>query len=392
VRRQGPGAGGWGLGAGWGLAVAATLSLVSAAEGQTTTRRATNLGALLAFPGFYHGRPIVVVGKVALEANGQLKVSDDDGAIRIVFKGNAPDGLDEVRGEFWDIGRMNADDIRLNAYDLRATFGVNPDEPWPRPGEVNAIIATAISPATVPPAATIRSIVLNPGRYIDQKVAITGQYSGRNLLGDLPDAPAKSRYDFALRSADAALWIVNMRPKLKDANGKEIELGLDARIDTGRWLNVRGTIRQGRGLLWLDAEPGSLSFARPPSETTEEEPIRVPAGPPPEVVFSAPTHEETDVAVGTTIRIQFSRDIDQATLNGNIRVRYREQQAVQPGEPAPSTDFTFQYSRPNRVLELKFTKPLERFRTVNVELLDGIIGTDGQPLRPWTLTFSLGGS
>jgi hypothetical protein len=368
------------------------LLLGSAAEAQTTTRRATNLGALLAFPGFYHGRPIVVVGKVALEANGQLKVSDDDGAIRIVFKGNAPDGLDEVRGEFWDIGRMKADDIRLNAYDLRATFGVNPDEPWPRPGEVNAIIATAISPATVPPAATIRSIVLNPGRYIDQKVAITGQYSGRNLLGDLPDAPAKSRYDFALRSADAALWIVNMRPKLKDANGKEIELGLDARIDTGRWLNVRGTIRQGRGLLWLDAEPGSLSFARPPSETTEEEPIRVPAGPPPEVVFSAPTHEETDVAVGTTIRIQFSRDIDQATLKGNIRVRYREQQAVQPGEPAPSTDFTFQYSRPNRVLELTFTKPLERFRTVNIELLDGIIGTDGQPLKPWTLTFSLGGS
>jgi hypothetical protein len=368
------------------------LSLGSAAEAQTTTRRATNLGALLAFPGFYHGRPIVVVGKVALEANGQLKVSDDDGAIRIVFKGNAPDGLDEVRGEFWDIGRMKADDIRLNAYDLRATFGVNPDEPWPRPGEVNAIIATAISPATVPPAATIRSIVLNPGRYIDQKVAITGQYSGRNLLGDLPDAPAKSRYDFALRSADAALWIVNMRPKLKDANGKEIELGLDARIDTGRWLNVRGTIRQGRGLLWLDAEPGSLSFARPPSETTEEEPIRVPAGPPPEVVFSAPTHEETDVAVGTTIRIQFSRDIDQATLKGNIRVRYREQQGVQPGEPAPSTDFTFQYSRASRVLELKFTKPLERFRTVNIELIEGIIGTDGQPLKPWTLTFSIGGS
>ena len=68
------------------------LSLAASAEAQTTTRRATNLGALLAFPGFYHGRPIVVVGKVALEANGQLKVSDDDGSIPIVFKGNAPDG------------------------------------------------------------------------------------------------------------------------------------------------------------------------------------------------------------------------------------------------------------------------------------------------------------
>ena len=384
--RRGPGA------RGWGLAVGVTLALASSAEAQTTTRRATNLGALLAFPGFYHGRPIVIVGNVALEADGRLKVSDDDGAITIVFKGSAPDGLDEVRGEFWDIGRMKADDIRLTAYDLRATFKVNPDEPWPRPGEVTAIIATAISPAAVPPAATIRSIVLNPGRYIDQKVAITGQYSGRNLLGDLPDAPAKSRYDFALRSADAALWIVNMRPKLKDANGKEIELGLDARIDTGRWLNVRGTIRQGRGLLWLEAEPGSLSVARPPSETTEEEPIRVPAGPPPEVVFSAPTHEETDVPVATTIRIQFSRDIDQATLKNNIRVRYRESQAAPAGEAPPAAEFTFQYARANRVLELKFAKPLERFRTVNIDLLEGILGTDGQPLKPWTLTFSLGSS
>jgi len=368
------------------------LSLAASAEAQTTTRRATNLGALLAFPGFYHGRPIVVVGKVALEANGQLKVSDDDGSIPIVFKGNAPDGTDEVRGEFWDIGRMKADDIRLNTYDLRATFKVNPDDPWPRPGEVTAIIATAITPAAIPQAATIRSIVLNPGRYIDQKVAITGQYSGRNLLGDLPDAPAKSRYDFAMRSADAALWIINMRPKLKDANGRETELGLDARIDTGRWLSVRGTIRQGRGLIWLDAEPGSLAFAKPPSETTEEEPIRVPAGPPPEVVFSAPTQEETDVSTATTIRIQFSRDIDQATLKGKIRVQYTGAQAAPPGEPAPSTDFTFQYTRANRVLELKFTKPLERFRTVNIELPEGILGTDGQPLRPWTLTFSIGGS
>ena len=44
------------------------------------------------------------------------------------------------------------------------------------------------------------------------------------------------------------------------------------------------------------------------------------------------------------------------------------------------------------MLELKFTKPLERFRTLQVDLLEGILGTDGQPLKPWTLTFALGGS
>ena len=371
-----------------------TLSLGTFPDAQPMARRATNLATLLAYPGFYHGRPIVIVGKVGLEANGQVKVSDDSGSVHLVFKGNAPDGLDEVRGEFWDIGRMKLDDIRLSTYDLRTTFMVDPDKPWPRPGEVTAIVATAVAPAAVPAAPSVRAIVLNPSRYLDQKIAITGQYSGRNLLGDLPDAPGKSRYDFVLRSADAAMWIINMRPKVRDANGKEIELGLDARIDTGRWLTVKGTVQQGRGLTWIDAEPGSLSLAKPPTETTaDEEPIRVPAGPPPEVIFSAPIGDETDVPLATTVRIQFSRDIDQATLKGRIRAGYLGSQTGGGGEAAaPAADFTFQYVGANRVLEVRFTKPLERFRTLKVDLLDGILGTDGQPLKPWSLTFSLGGS
>jgi hypothetical protein len=371
----------------------AVLALAAASDAQPTARRATNLAMLKAYPGFYHGRPIVVVGNVALEGT-QLRVSDDNASIHVIFKGSAPDGLDEVRGEFWDIGRMKADDIRLSGYDLRATFKIDTESPWPRPGEVTAIIATAVSPAAIPPAATIRSIVLNPSRYLDQKIAITGQFSGRNLLGNLPDAPAKSRYDFVLRSADAAIWVSNMRPKLKDTSGKDIELGLDARIDTSRWLTVRGTIQLVRGLLVVDAEPGSLALTKPPTETaTEEEPIRVPVGPPPEVIFSAPTQEETDVSMGTTVRIQFSRDIDPQTVKGRIRAAYLQTQTVERGEPAtPPVEFTFQYAGANRVIEVKFAKPLERFRTIKVDLLEGILGTDQQPLKPWTLTFSMGGS
>ena len=289
---------------------------------------------------------------------------------------------------------MKADDIRLSTYDLRQTFKIDPDAPWPRPGDVTAIVATAVAPAPLPAQPSIRAIVLNPSRYLDQKVTITGQFSGRNLLGEMPDAPGKSRYDFVLRSTDAAIWVTNMRPRVKDANGKDVELGLDARIDTGRWLTLRGTVQQARGLLLLDAEAGSLSLAKPPTEThTEEEPIRVPAGPPPEVIFSAPTQDETDVLMTTTVRIQFSRDIDQATLKGRIKPHYLESQSAERGEPVtPPADFTFQYAAANRVLEVKFTKPLERFRTLKVDLLEGIVGTDGQPLKPWTLSFSLGGS
>jgi Bacterial Ig-like domain len=370
-----------------------TAAFAAIAFAQTGVRRATNLASLVAFPGFYHGHPVVIVAKVGIE-NNQLRAADDSGSVRLLFKGNAPDGSDEIRGEFWDLGRMKPDDPKLTGYDLRTTFGIDADAAWPRQGEVLAIVATAVTAATIPPAPSVRAIVLNPSRYLDQKVTVTGQFSGRNLMGDLPAAPAKSRYDFVLRSADAAIWIANMRPKLRDASNREIELGLDARIDTARWLELRGTVQQVRGLMVLDAEAGSLKLSRPPQETTTtEEPVRVAAGPPPEVVFSAPTDEETDVLQSTNVRIQFSRDLDQSTLRGRIRAHYLESQTVERGEPTtPAINFTTQYNSANRVLEIKFAKPLERFRTVIVDLLDGIMGTDGQPLKPWKLTFSLGGS
>src|SRR4029453_6747117 len=135
--------------------------------------------------------PIVLVGKVEVEKD-ELRVADDSGSVRLVFKGNAPDGLDEVRGEFWDIGRMKNDDPRLSNMDLRAMLKMQPPSPWPRPGEATAIRAAAVAPAAPALAPSIRSIVLTPSRYLDQKLTITGQYSGRNLLGDLPRPPARS--------------------------------------------------------------------------------------------------------------------------------------------------------------------------------------------------------
>jgi hypothetical protein len=368
------------------------LAVAASVAAQPATRRATNLALLLAYPGFYHGRPVVIVANVGMQQN-QLRASDDTGSIRLIFKGSAPDGLDEVRGEFWDLGRMKADDPRLSVYDLRTTFQMEPDGPWPKAGEVTAIIATAVSPAPPAPTPSLRAIVLNPTRFTGQKVAITGQFSGRNLLGDLPDAPAKSRYDFVLRSADAAIWVINMRPRMKDASGKDNELSLDARIDTNRWLALRGTVQQGRGLQWIDAEAGSLAPAKSPAEIPTEEQVRVPAGPPPEVVFSAPTEDETDVNTTTTVRIQLSRDIDAATLKNHVRASYLHAQSVERGEPdTPPVELTTHYNPANRVLEIRFTKPLERFRTIKVEVIEGVVGADAQPMKPWALTFSIGGS
>src|SRR5712671_3327940 len=126
------------------------LALASTAAAQPQPRRATNLAALIAHPAFYHLRPVVLVGTMSQQDTGELRMTDEAGTLRVVFKGNAPDGLDEIRGEFWDLGRMNADDPRLAGYDLRATFGIDPDGAWPRPGQVTALIASAIAPTTPP--------------------------------------------------------------------------------------------------------------------------------------------------------------------------------------------------------------------------------------------------
>jgi hypothetical protein len=365
------------------------LMVSAVVSAQPATRRATSLATLLAHPGFYHLRPIVVAGTLSLENDGTFKLTDEERSLRVVMKENPPDGLSEVRGEFWDLGRMNADDPRLRRYDVRKTFHVDPEGAWPQPGAVMALLGTSVTPASVPATPTVRSLVLFPSRYLDQKVTIVGQYDGRNLQGDLPNAPANSRYDFVIRSADAAIWVSHVRPR-----GKDFELTLDGRIDTGRWLEITGTFQQGRGLQWIAGTEGSLRLAKPPTEvtTTEVAPIRVPAAPPPEVVFSAPIEAESDVVRSSTVRVQFSRDIDPATFKGRVRVRIMDPSGV-GSEPAelPSSGFATQYQAAKRVLEIKFVSELEAARKVQVDLLEGINGTDGQPLAPWTLTFNTAG-
>src|SRR5262245_14168289 len=342
-------------------ASAVTFVLASTVlSAQPLQRRATNVTALLAYPGFYHLKPIVIVGTITRLDSGELRVNSESGTMKVVFKGSAQEGLSEVRGELWDLGRMNADDPRLTPYDLKSAFQIDPEGPWPRPGQVMAIVANAISPASPPPTPTIRAVALYPSRYLDQKITVVGQFAGRNLLGELPNAPARSRYDFVLRSVDAAIWVANIQPR-----GRDFDLALDARIDTGRWLEVTGTVQEGRGLQWLEAQAGSLRLAKPPAETTSAEPqIRVPAAPPPEVLFSAPIHDETDVALSANVRIQFSRDIDPATFKGRLRIGYRSSGGTAASEPPRGLEFTTEYRAATRVLEIRFSRPLEPFRTV----------------------------
>ena len=49
------------------------------------------------------------------------------------------------------------------------------------------------------------------------------------------------------------------------------------------------------------------------------------------------------------------------------------------------------YDAGTRAIQLKFAQPLDAFRTVRIEVLEGLKAFDGAPVAPWMLTFSVGG-
>ena len=94
-----------------------------------------------------------------------------------------------------------------------------------------------------------------------------------------------------MQLADASVWVVGRRPK-----GTGFDLNVDARVDTGRWLEVQGDVHTSKGLVWIEAMAIRTTTAvsdTAPAETTVE--VAAPA-PPPQVIFSTPTAGEVDVS------------------------------------------------------------------------------------------------
>jgi hypothetical protein len=251
---------------------------------------------------------------------------------------------------------------------------------WPAREELYVILGAVMVDSPLPPAPTLRALVLAPDRYNNREVTVSGRFRGRNLYGDLPGPLNKSKWDFVLQSADAALWTTGLRPR-----GRDFDLDPGARVDTGRWLKVTGIAHADGGNVWIEAK--AMELSSPPNETQVD--VAVPAtpqAPPPTVVFSAPVPDEADVERNVVVRIQFSWDMDPKTFRDRIRVTYAPAQGATPPPPA----FATSYNEGSRALQIKFTGRLERFQTVKIELLEGIAAVDGQALKPWTLTFTTG--
>lgn len=369
----------------WCAAIMAiALAAATSAGAQTAARRATTAAALLTYPGFFQGQAVVIRGTLATRDQPVLISQATDKAIPLIFTGTSPaDGPVELRATFWDIGRLQREDPRLQSLGLIRLLPRNGEGDWPRPGEVSALVVTdasAVKPDTAAPS--LRVIALAPETYVGKRLTITGQFRGRNLYGDLPQAPGLTQWDFVLHSGDASIWVTGQRPR-----GKGFNLDVDARVDTGHWLQVAGVVREGRGLTWIEAT--QLVLGKPELDFHVEAPPPPSVGPAPEVIFSDPDDGETGVALKKSIRLQFSRDINPDSLKGNVRWHYA---ASDSREELPQAKLSVKYEGATRSVEIKIdADDLARYKNVVLELTDGVAATDGARLKPWTMTFGFGG-
>ena len=356
------------------VALLALLVAAPAAVAQTSTRRLTTIDALRRFSGYYHLQNVLVRGEF-VDAGPRLQLRADDRLIDIMLADGVrtTSGPAEVRALLIDVGRLEPGDPRLGG-----PSGARDPERWPKPGEELLLSVTNVSSAEARTAATVRGLALEPWLFEGQTVTLVGQFRGRNLFGDMPSAPAKSKYDFVLRSGDGAIWVTGLRPR-----GRGFDLNVDARVDTGRWLEITGVVKRERSLVTLEAVKLTTTTAR--TESVPEEPAVPPPPPSPvEVVFSSPTQDETDVTTGAVLRIQFSRGLNPSTIQGGLAISYAGADAGAPVEFHASYDFA------TRAVEIRFSQPLTPFRTIKVETRDGLKGFDGASVTSWTLTFSVG--
>lgn len=375
------------------VAIVVGLSPVPHVDGQVRAepqagRKATTIDALAAYPGFYHLQGVRVRARLVTDQVGTALLS---GQTRMLAVGDAAvahvEGEVDVAGTFIDVGRLTPDDQRAATHGLADLSQKVLRREWPGQGELPVILVTEVTAAEPLAAPSVRGLALDPARYDGQSVTVSGRFRGRNLFGDQPAAPARSRYDFVIQLADASIWIVGQRPK-----GQGFDLNVEARVDTGRWLEVQGDVRMARGLVWIEAQ--TIRAGRPVSETAPAETTAEVAAPqpPPQVIFTTPTAGDVDVAAGVRVRIQFSRDMLPQSFQGNVQAGYDAKEAVERGvvEGTPPT-FVANYDQGRRVLELRFSAPFERFRTVVIRLASGIVAFDKQPLAPYELRFTTGG-
>jgi hypothetical protein len=172
-----------------------------------------------------------------------------------------------------------------------------------------------------------------------------------------------------------AVWVTGKKPK-----GSGWQLDSSLKRDTGKWIEVIGRPVSRNGITYVQAMKVSLTTA--PSPTAQA----APPPPPPErprvppvVVFALPLDGEAEVPTDSRFVVQFSKDMDEATFTGRIRLRYVGPRLAGDRE---FDGLKLSYDRGRRALTVDPGDILRPHRQIELILLPGIQDVDGLALGP----------
>ena len=220
---------------------------------------------------------------------------------------------------------------------------------------------------------TLEALLTAPGSHDGQMVRVVGKFRGENLYGDLPTASRRSSADWVIKDEVFAVWVTGKKPK-----GSGWQLDASLKRDTGKWIEVIGRPETLRGVTYLRATRVALSA--PPTATAEAQaPPPPPERPkePPVIVFALPLDGERGVAPDSRFVVQFSKDMDETTFEGRVKLRYTG--PVRPGDRGFGS-LKIVYDRGHRALTVDPGDLLRPGRQLELMLLPGIADLEGLPL------------
>ena len=223
---------------------------------------------------------------------------------------------------------------------------------------------------------SIEELAARPERFQGRTIRVVGQFRGANLFADLPAKSQRKRGDWVLQEGERAIWVTGKKPK-----GDGWQLDPSLKRDTGKWIEVTGKIDAKNDIAYMHAERLLLTTAplAPPvkAEATPAPPERPRR--PPIVVFALPLDGDVEVAGDSRFVVQFSNDMDEASFQGRVQLRYRN--APRAGiRPLDSVSFSYEPGR--RALTVEPGDRLGRGTDLELRLLPGIKDIEGLELTP----------
>lgn len=363
------------------LAILAVWGMASLASAQISSQDPEYLESLygpvvdvalsdLAFnPEPYSGRAVRTKGRVTLQGiSGDSFELEEAGAKVLIIpirRGMNEDQITTLSGQIIEItglfqGRSGGatDSISGSAGTIQFWRWLGPPE------KVNKSKAAIIS---------LEQLIGRDGKMDGQLVRVVGKFRGRNLFADLPSRSMRTANDWVIKDDLFAVWVTNHKPK-----GDGFELDPAIRRDSNRWVEVIGRPTTRRGVVVIDAS--EVNLTQPPTPKADA----APAPPPPErpkippvIVFSLPLDGEHDFDFSGRIMVQFNNDMDEASFQGRVGLRYEG--PARPGDPGFES-MRVSYNPGSKALIVDPGSPILPDRVLDLVLLTGIVDIDGQPL------------